>query len=172
MANFLGTAVVFTCCALVVFGSCPLEWSEFQGECLHFSRSARGWVDAAKECRKMGAYLFTDDNEDKHNFVTQILTVLHEFRETAFWAGADDYIFEGQWRWMETGTAIGPYTKWAAGYPSKNETTNCLVMKFVGTDLFWMDDNCTPYHHGKEYGGNHYYVCEKPSDSGGSSVIG
>lgn len=85
-----------------------------------------------------------------------------EFRESGFWVGAEDNVFEGQWRWLETGTALGPYTKWASGYPTRNETTNCLVMKFEGTTLFWMDDNCVPWAHGKERGGNHFYICEKP----------
>ncbi|XP_056015013.1 perlucin-like protein isoform X2 [Ostrea edulis] len=172
MANGLGTAVVFTCCVLLVLGGCPLEWSEYQGECLHFSNHPRGWVDAARECRKYGAYLMTDDNEEKHNFVTQVLTVLHEFRETGFWIGADDYIFEGQWRWIETGGSVGPFSKWAAGYPSKNTTMNCLVMKFEGTDLYWTDDQCNPWTHGKERGGNHYFICEKPSSADASGMIG
>ena len=95
------------------------------------------------------------------DLITKVVSVT-EFHEAGFWIGADDAIFEGKWRWLESGAAIGPFTKWAAGFPLKNETQNCLVMKFEGTTLYWMDDNCTPWHHGKEFGGQHYYVCEKP----------
>nr|XP_011416425.2 perlucin-like protein [Crassostrea gigas] len=172
MATGVLTGFVLVYCVVFAFAACPIDWSEFQGECLHFSRASRGWIDAARDCRSKGGYLMTDDSEDKHNFVTQILSVLHEFRESGFWVGAEDNVFEGQWRWLETGTALGPYTKWASGYPTRNETTNCLVMKFEGTTLFWMDDNCVPWAHGKERGGNHFYICEKPESTDGTGVIG
>lgn len=37
----------FTLGVVFAFAACPIDWSEFQGECLHFSRASRGWIDAA-----------------------------------------------------------------------------------------------------------------------------
>lgn len=39
--------VIFSLGIMLAFAACPIEWSEFQGECLHFSRASRGWIDAA-----------------------------------------------------------------------------------------------------------------------------
>ena len=94
------------------------------------------------------------------NFYPHILV----YNEKTFWIGGDDYIFEGTWRWTETGTTIGPYTRWKAGSPSTNTSKNCIAMTWEGDDLYWFDDHCRYWRDtkAKTSGGRYYYICEKP----------
>ncbi|KAK3082678.1 hypothetical protein FSP39_002362 [Pinctada imbricata] len=116
---------------------CPVGWASYNGECFHFSKSTASWLDAQAACRQMGGYLATDDNKEKHDFLTNIASVIHSFGETVFWLGGDDYLFEGVWRWEETGGPVVSFTKWAPGYPTNSSDTNCLGMVFVDTELMW-----------------------------------
>ena len=71
-----------------------------------------------------------------------------------YWIGGSDFAVEGSWRWLETGTSIGPYTNWADGRPTNNGTFNCMMMEWVGDELKWVDVEC-----------NHRdvtYICETP----------
>ncbi|KAK3093833.1 hypothetical protein FSP39_020738 [Pinctada imbricata] len=110
----------------------------------------------------MGGFLATDDSEEKHNYLTQVVSLFHVFNEKTFWIGGDDYIFEGTWRWTETGASIGPFSKWKAGSPSTNTSKNCLAMTWEGDSLYWYDDHCRYWRQDKISGGRHYFICEKP----------
>ncbi|CAC5376143.1 COLEC12 [Mytilus coruscus] len=127
-----------------------MDWAEYRGECFLFSIDRRTWVDAQ-------AYLVTDDNAEKHNFIRQILSVLDGERIQNFFVGATDQAFEGQWRWLETGVPLKGYTAWGPGKPDNNATLankqNCLMYYWVDDDVFWTDHDCSDRHA--------HFICEK-----------
>ncbi|XP_071138099.1 perlucin-like protein [Mytilus edulis] len=136
---------------------CPKDWAEYRGECFLFSIDRRTWVDAQKNCRTHQAYLVTDDNAEKHNFIRQILSVLDGERIQNFFVGATDQAFEGEWRWLETGVPLKGYTAWGPGKPEHNATLankqNCLMYYWVDDDVFWTDHDCSDRHV--------HFICEK-----------
>ncbi|XP_052090187.1 perlucin-like [Mytilus californianus] len=108
---------------------CPKGWAEFRGECLLFSPEKKNWFEAHDTCRSHQAYLATDDSAEKHSFMKKILSILDGFRN--FFIGATDLVFEGQWLWVESGTAQKGYTAWGPGKPDNNASLsikkNCLM---------------------------------------------
>lgn len=137
--------------------SCPVDWAEYKGECLYFGNSRQRWLDAENQCRKFHAYLATDDNADKHNFISNILSVLHSLHQNTFWIGANDFAIEGSFRWLETGLPIGNYTAWGSGKPTRNDTNNCIRMFYNGDQYKWEDVACGDR--------TTYYICEKPAEN-------
>ncbi|XP_022289259.1 perlucin-like protein [Crassostrea virginica] len=138
-------------------GSCPLDWAEYDGECLYFGHDRRDYLGSQHDCKNRHAYLATVDNAGKANFIRQIVSVMHSNRLYRYWIGGSDFAVEGSWRWLETGTSIGPYTNWADGRPTNNGTFNCMMMEWVGDELKWVDVEC-----------NHRdvtYICETPAVS-------
>ncbi|XP_061192312.1 perlucin-like protein [Saccostrea echinata] len=152
--NFLYAAVFALSGFSAVFAVCPIDWAEFKGECLYFGHDRRSWVDAENQCRTLGAYLVTDDNAEKHTFISKITSVLHSLRQSAFWIGASDYTIEGSFRWLETGFPIGNFSAWGAGKPTRNITNNCVRMFYQGDQFKWEDYNCNDR--------TTYFICEKP----------
>lgn len=66
-------------------------------------------------------------------------------------------MFEGQWRWLETGIPLKGYSAWAPGKPDPNATLamnkNCLAYVWVDDDIFWSDWDCNDR--------NEHFICEK-----------
>ncbi|XP_076078134.1 perlucin-like protein [Mytilus galloprovincialis] len=155
----------FFCLFTIVIGivlvaavsKCPKDWAEFNNECLFFSYDRRNWLDSQKSCRAQNAYLATDDSADKHSFIRQIVSVLDGERIKAFYIGASDQAFEGQWRWLETGVPLKGYTQWGPGKPEPNATLannqNCMMYYWVDDDLYWTDHDCNDR--------NVHFICEK-----------
>lgn len=144
---FCSTAIACTLC------SCPQDWAEYDGECLFFGHDRRDFIGAETDCKHKHSYLASVDNAGKANFIRQILSVMHSNHLYRYWIGGTDFAIEGSWRWLETGSAIGPYTNWADGRPTNNGTFNCMMMEWVGDGLKWVDVEC-----------NHRdvtYICEK-----------
>lgn len=98
----------------------------------------------------MKLYLHNDDNH---------WIKLLDFHYTHYWIGAKDAPIEGQWRWIETGQAIGSYSKWMPGQPDGDTTQNCAMTSWNNTELFWSDAKCESNHHSNK--GGTYYICEK-----------
>lgn len=154
-----------------VLSACEKGWAEFQGECLQFSQSPKTWLDAEADCRRHKAYLATDDNEAKHNFISQFLNVFTSWGINHFWLGASDYAFENRWQWLETGGVVTRFTAWGVGEPNGNMTQNCLATSFNGTDLIWIDEKCDVHQPHHPIGLN--YICEKPDPTyNPGSIIG
>ena len=76
-----------------------------------------------------------------------------DFHQTGYWLGGNDYIKEGEWRWSETGSPIGDFNQWGAGYPDGNRTHDCMLQVYNGDTSMWIDSNC---NHAR------YYICEHP----------
>ncbi|XP_048770075.2 perlucin-like protein [Ostrea edulis] len=148
----ISAAIACTLCG------CPLDWAEFNGECLYFGHNKRDFIGCETYCKNEQAYLATVDNAAKANFIRQFLSVMHSNRYYRYWIGGSDFAVEGSWRWIETGLPIGStYTNWADGRPTSNATFNCMMMEWVGDDLKWVDVEC-----------NHRdvtYICEKQMSS-------
>ncbi|CAC5402617.1 unnamed protein product [Mytilus coruscus] len=74
-----------------------------------------------------------------------------------FFIGATDLVFEGQWLWVESGTAQKGYTAWGPGKPDNNASLsikkNCLMCYLDGDNLNWTDNDC--------YDRNVHFICEK-----------
>ncbi|XP_071136667.1 hepatic lectin-like [Mytilus edulis] len=154
-----------------VIPDCDKGWALFQGECLYFSRTAKVWLDAEADCRRHQAYLATDDNQAKHNFIADFLNVFTSWGLNHFWLGASDYTFENRWQWLETGGVISGFSAWLPGYPNGNLSQNCMMTVFNGSQLYWDDQRCDS-HHGHRTAGLHY-ICEKPDpDYNAGSIIG
>nr|XP_034333160.1 C-type lectin domain family 4 member M-like isoform X2 [Crassostrea gigas] len=142
--------------------SCPVDWAEYKGECLYFGNSRQRWLDAENHCRKFHAYLVTDDNADKHNFISNVISVLHSLHQNTFWIGANDFAIEGSFRWLETGLPIGNFSAWGSGRPTRNDTNNCLRMFYNGDQYKWEDVSCNDR--------TTYFICEKPAEQSGTPV--
>ncbi|CAG2247098.1 CD206 [Mytilus edulis] len=154
-----------------VIPDCDKGWALFQGECLYFSRTAKVWLDAEADCRRHQAYLATDDNQAKHNFIADFLNVFTSWGLNHFWLGASDYTFENRWQWLETGGVVSGFSAWLPGYPNGNLSQNCMMTVFNGSQLYWDDQRCDS-HHGHRTAGLHY-ICEKPDpDYNAGSIIG
>ena len=69
-----------------------------------------------------------------------------------FYVGADDFAFEGQWRWLETGMPVQSFTAWGTGMPQGEENHNCMKLIFESNEAVWTDEDCNQRRH---------YVCEK-----------
>ncbi|XP_033724794.1 perlucin-like [Pecten maximus] len=169
---------VFSIGVTAVIGECDIGWAEFKEDCLWFSSSSATWDKAEAHCRGMGAYLATDDNEDKHDFLATILNVLRDYHAYVWFIGGTDYTFEGQYRWLETGLHVGPFTRWAPGQPNGTMGENCIGLRWDGRDLMWTDEPCQPIHlphghHGHTVPvGNYNFICEKHNNQTTSAVIG
>ncbi|XP_076079129.1 perlucin-like protein [Mytilus galloprovincialis] len=131
---------------------CPLDWAEFKGECLFFAKDGRSWIDAQRDCRSRGAYLASDDNPDKHNFMRQVMSALKTFNIDGFYLGSDDFAFEGTWRWMETGFPVSSFTAWGSGMPQGEDGHNCMKFSWEDNEAVWVDEDCNQRRH---------YICEK-----------
>ncbi|XP_060068577.1 perlucin-like protein [Ylistrum balloti] len=176
---------LFLCVGLpLVLTTCNLGWTEYKEDCVWFSPGKKSWQDAEDDCRSKASWLLTDDSEDKHNFLAMILNVLRGRGITEWFIGATDYTFEGSYRWLETGSPIGPFTKWAPGQPNGTNIENCLSLKWIGRDLFWEDEKCstrgkraknhTHVHHTRPPPmGMYNYICEtKNVDYTSGPVVG
>ncbi|XP_062595962.1 perlucin-like protein [Saccostrea cucullata] len=147
----ISAAIACTLC------NCPLDWAEYDGECLYFGHDRRDYLGSQRDCKSKNSYLVTVDNAAKATFIRQVVSVMHSNRLYRYWTGASDFAIEGSWRWLETGAAVGPYTNWADGRPTNNGTFNCMMMEWVGDELKWVDVEC-----------NHRdttYICEKQMSS-------
>ncbi|KAK3083080.1 hypothetical protein FSP39_013428 [Pinctada imbricata] len=153
--------------------NCSTNWAELNGECIYFGRTPTSWTSALEQCKGKGGYLLTDDNEEKHSFLTNIASLLYGFGEENYWIGGTDEIIEGSWRWVETGMPMTNFDKWSRGYPTTNASNNCLYMAWENGELRWRDSPCQKpsTHHGKRASGikigktspgNYFYICEKP----------
>ncbi|OWF41109.1 lactose-binding lectin l-2-like [Mizuhopecten yessoensis] len=163
----------------VVYPACDPGWTQFKENCIWFSNTQKIWTDAELDCRKHNAWLMTDDNEDKHNFISDILYVFKSFHFNHFFIGGNDVAFENQWRWLETGIHVGPFSKWGAGEPDGNNSKNCLSLKWQDDrNLVWSDETCghistRPTSGNKSHvHGAENYICEKLVSNGGSMVVG
>merc|ERR1711860_476570 len=144
-----------------VIGTCDVGWAEFKEDCVFFMNRRDSWVNAEDHCRKMGAWLVSDDSAEKHNFLTTILNVLRDIRIYPHFLGASDFAFEQNYRWIETGDSV-VYTRWGANQPNGSMAQNCLAVQWGGDDLVWVDEDC---NHGL------YYMCEKPNNAS-AGIIG
>ncbi|XP_060062493.1 hepatic lectin-like [Ylistrum balloti] len=148
----------------VIFGvvsihsECEHGWVQFKENCLHFNGARTNWNQAEIECKKLHGWLASDDSQEKHDFLFTIANVLKTIRIYPFYVGATDFIFEGQYRWVETGQYVGPFTKWDIGNPNGNWTDNCLMLNWTATEdeLVWQDERCS---------NSHYFICEKLSNA-------
>ncbi|XP_033763162.1 hepatic lectin-like [Pecten maximus] len=147
----------------LVHSECEHGWVQYKENCIHFNSQRTNWNQAEIECKKLHGWLASDDSQDKHDFLYTIANVLETIRIFPFYIGATDFIFEGQYRWVETGAYVGPFTKWQPGYPNGNWTNNCLMLNWNGTDLFWQDERCS---------NSHYFICEKMSNTTQTPVVG
>ncbi|OWF41111.1 perlucin-like protein [Mizuhopecten yessoensis] len=148
---------------VVVLSTCPVGWIEFDQECFLFGSHKKTWNDAELDCRKHSSYLTTDDNQEKHDFFHKFLNIFHSWRLGHFWLGGADQVIENQWRWLETGTAIGSTTYWDQGQPDGNSSANCMSFYMnADNDLVWRDDRCS---------GHYNYICEQPATSNTSSPV-
>merc|ERR1711971_515817 len=156
----LSLIALFTVISTVI-ATCPFGWVENSGECLYFSHARHTWQDAEAACRKLGhSFLTTIDSAEKQSSIKTIMSVLHHNHQSSFWLGSNDIAVEGHWRWEESGKEFGTYTNWGPGYPDNNETHNCLLNTWLGSELIWIDTACRH---------RNYYICEVPSTS---TVIG
>ncbi|XP_060062481.1 C-type lectin domain family 4 member E-like [Ylistrum balloti] len=167
-------AALLICGLGLVSPACEPGWTQFKEDCIWFSNSAKIWSSAENDCRSKGAWLLSDDNEDKHNFLSSILYAFKSFHFNKFFIGGSDTAFENQWRWLETGVSVGPYTKWGLEEPDGNNTKNCLAVRWQNdTNLVWSDEICghSASHHHHAHGSLNY-ICEKHVNNSGSMVIG
>ncbi|XP_033764169.1 alpha-N-acetylgalactosamine-specific lectin-like isoform X2 [Pecten maximus] len=126
------------------------------------------------DCREHGGWLMSDDNAEKHDYLSTLVYAFKGFHFNKFFIGGTDTAFENQWRWLETGVNVGPFTRWGTGEPDGNSSKNCLALKWENDrDLVWSDESCghaaTHHHHGH---GLLNYICEKAVNNSGSMVIG
>ncbi|XP_069119929.1 lactose-binding lectin l-2-like [Argopecten irradians] len=173
-------AIILLLCGLgVVYPACEPGWTEYKEDCIWFSNTPKTWIDAEFDCRKKNSWLLSDDSEDKHDFLSNILYAFRVFHFNHFFIGGSDITFEDQWRWLETGRNLGPFTRWGMGEPDGNNSKNCLSLKFENDrDLVWSDETCG-YHSDHPHGnksnvhGAEYYICEKPLlNTNGPNVVG
>ncbi|XP_069118840.1 C-type lectin domain family 4 member D-like [Argopecten irradians] len=157
--------MTFAVVVVVKSRNCEQGWAQFKEDCIFFGHDRTTWDDAEKRCRDRGAWLLSDDNEEKHDFLSDMMNVLFNWHYERFFIGGSDYYFEGQFRWVETGMNVGPFSRWATGQPQMNNTRNCLMLTWENDQLVWSDQNCRP----REYT---YYICEKLANSTSPGVIG
>ncbi|OWF41108.1 lectin BRA-3-like [Mizuhopecten yessoensis] len=139
----------------LVHAECEHGWVEFKENCIHVNAQRTNWNSAEIECKKLHGWLASDDTQDKHDFLYIIANVLKTINIFPFFIGGTDFIFEGQYRWAETGQYAGPFTKWDTGFPNGNWSKNCLMLNWDGDDLVWQDERCSA---------GHYFICEKMSN--------
>ncbi|XP_076078133.1 C-type lectin domain family 17, member A-like [Mytilus galloprovincialis] len=150
-------------CVFVVIctAKCPKDWAEVGNECLMFSYDRNTWSGAQAFCRSQLSYLASDDTAAKHTFIRQALSVLDGAKIKDFFIGGNDRVFEGQWRWLETGMPITKFTAWAPNSPSTNMTLamkqNCMMLTWVDNDVYWTDHDCSDRRG--------HFICEKPVSS-------
>lgn len=86
-----------------------------------------------------------------------LYTIISGARIKNFFLGGNDQVFEGQWRWLETGSPIKGFTAWGPDKPSPNMTLalkqNCMMLEWVGDDIFWTDWDCGDRRA--------HFICEK-----------
>ncbi|XP_060068546.1 perlucin-like protein [Ylistrum balloti] len=158
--------ILLVAVAVVRARKCEPGWAEFKEDCIYFGHDRTTWDDAERRCRDRGAWLLSDDNEEKHDFLSDLLEVLFNWHYERFFIGGSDYYFEGQFRWVETGAPVGPFSRWAAGQPQINNTRNCLMLMWENDDLVWSDQLCRPRE-------STYYLCEKLGNTTtGPGIIG
>ncbi|XP_060062484.1 perlucin-like protein [Ylistrum balloti] len=170
--------LLFICGFGLVYPTCEPGWTLFKEDCIWFSNTPKVWFDAELDCRRRKSWLMSDDNEEKHNFISRILYAFKSFHFNHYFIGGSDITFENQWRWLETGVQVGPFTRWGTGEPDGNNSKNCLSLKWENDrNLVWSDENCGSHsthpvaNHSNVHGAE-YYICEKPSGTGGPSVVG
>lgn len=80
------------------------------------------------------------------------------FHYNHYWIGLKDAPIEGQWRWIETGSNLGAYNKWADGQPDGSTDQNCVTTVIAnGTSVYWADARCE----GRAGHGGNNFICEK-----------
>ena len=84
--------------------------------------------------------------------------------QDGWWIGGSDYTVEGEYRWIQTGGIIGPFTKWGVAQPDDNNKENCMALLWTAEQLWWHDEPCQRYraHIGSHYvyQGVHHFICQ------------
>ncbi|XP_052707642.1 perlucin-like protein [Crassostrea angulata] len=150
---------------VTVESKCPLDWVEYDNNCIQFNKDQHTWMDAGGHCRNMGAHLITVDSEAKDNFIKQFLNVFASEHLNIWWIGGSDFAKEGVWQWL-AGGSVSTYNGWGPGQPDGNNTANCMTYRFFNhTIIGWADDVCSPHTHHGHHTHMPGYICEKPMDS-------
>nr|XP_022288152.1 perlucin-like protein isoform X1 [Crassostrea virginica] len=165
-----------SCVALLVLlvlvdSKCPLDWVEYNSNCIQFNKQQQSWTDAANTCRSIGAHLVTVDSAGKDTFIKQFLNVFASEHLNWWWIGGSDFAVEGNWQWI-AGGSVSSYNGWGPGQPDGNNTANCMSYRFFNhTQVAWADDVCAPQAHHGHHPHLPGFICEKPSSSFAAPVV-
>lgn len=81
------------------------------------------------------------------------ITCLHSgIGYDGYYVGADDFAFEGTWRWLETGLPVNSFVAWGTGMPQGEENHNCMKFGWEDNEAVWIDEDCRQRRH---------YICER-----------
>ncbi|TRY71512.1 hypothetical protein TCAL_06101 [Tigriopus californicus] len=139
----LSHAQPLTLVELEARSECQPGWIELPGYgCYLFDLNwSLDWLQAARNCQKLGGHLVEIETQDEQNGLTSIARIIGE----DFWIGLTDIGHDGNYRWMYSGNEVS-YTNWAANEPDGGIPQSCVMMfSGYGYDFGWTDIKCTEW---------------------------
>ena len=117
-----------------------------------FSSDKVDWTAANTACGNLGGHLAEITDACENTFVNSIALEIGG----DFWLGGSDQVEEGDWRWVQSQTAISNHTfsDWGPGIPDNfggDENYLSLANRHKVDRLYWEDVN-----HASLYS----YICE------------
>ncbi|XP_031632855.1 uncharacterized protein LOC116346788 isoform X2 [Contarinia nasturtii] len=162
-----------------IVSQCAFGWISVNQFCISAIELMLSWKDAESHCQTLGGHLASIKSEREQKIIDTLLMNSATFRSNvAYWIGASDEIFEGDFRWSNG----YPYTfsNWFPGWPEHNgynkqpnddglSAQDCVElrryfrippaiqakMKIVPVTLtyMWNDRDCNE---------KNYFLCERP----------
>lgn len=95
-----------------IVSQCAFGWVAVHHFCLTAVETALPWTMAEEQCKKLGGHLASIKSEREQRIIDDLLLNSVAFKDSAaYWVGASDEIFEGDFRWSNG----FPYT-YSSGY--------------------------------------------------------
>ncbi|KAM8933714.1 C-type lectin domain family 19 member A isoform 2-T2 [Pelodytes ibericus] len=144
--------------------SCPLFWTEYNGNCYRFFPMNKTWAEADFYCAEFSlgrttGKLVSIHSWDENIFVFDLVNSQVPGVPTDIWIGLSDRRQEGEFEWTD-GT-LNDYNYWDGNQPddgtnSKPEEEDCVQMwyRYYSALRSWNDNSCS-----REFP----FVCKIPS---------